>query len=555
MLRRLVVLTFLVATLLGTSNAENDSALINFLVLNSYHQSLPWTEAYNKGVLEAVNTSENTRYQIYFETLDAARIPSDDRAGFLNYLEEKYQNIVFDAVLSDAAPASELVDQNTAVFTQAKIMFALNDESSTPETFVFSNDKGQFVEKTLDLMRLQNPKLSTLMYIGSGAPTTSNFIEYIYDYFAETNEVEILIEDDFAFRELLQRVEKLPPDSAILYETVFEDNQGNTFIPKEAVRQIALSSAAPVYSTYSTFLDAGIVGGHVQDASIIGRSSVLAATDFIRNGQFDSFSSYPTSETYVDLSLSKVFGLRTQIDLDYVGLNKPENWLEKHVLSVFWGSLTIGLLTCLSFYWLFKLRQINERIFKTNADLRKVQNQLKSKNLELQDLSIKDPLTGLLNRRALIPQLEQAIFEADRYGTHSALMLVDLDDFKRLNDQFGHNTGDMVLKSFAHILQSESRRTDVLSRWGGEEFVILAKGVHAGEAYGYMEKVRQRVQSTQQIGQQPITFSTGICNVEGYKSVDDIIAEADKAMYQAKQMGKNTTVIAEDSTSVIPLKK
>lgn len=173
-------------------------------------------------------------------------------------------------------------------------------------------------------------------------------------------------------------------------------------------------------------------------------------------------------------------------------------------------------------------------------------------NLEnrIMQLALTDPLTGLLNRRAFVDRLVSEIARYKRLGQPLSLIMVDLDNFKKCNDTYGHLVGDEVLKHVAKCFSQFLRKYDFIGRYGGEEFVICTPGVDASVAYTIAERLRKSMKhvNIQQEEGEPlqlyITASFGICEFsDKIKDVYDLIKEADEALYQAKANGKDQVVI------------
>ncbi|WP_373387639.1 diguanylate cyclase domain-containing protein [Pseudomonas alcaligenes] len=163
-------------------------------------------------------------------------------------------------------------------------------------------------------------------------------------------------------------------------------------------------------------------------------------------------------------------------------------------------------------------------------------------------LATTDMLTGLPNRRGFDLLAGQALQEAQRELSPLSALLIDLDHFKQLNDTHGHLAGDQVLRGFAHSLQGNLRQSDIICRWGGEEFILLLKGTGSSTARQLAEKIRQ--QTAEQLFQfngvnLRITTSIGLTELQGEDSLDRLIARADRALYRAKQSGRNR--VCEDA--------
>ncbi|GAB2593461.1 hypothetical protein GCM10026986_22160 [Nitrincola alkalisediminis] len=157
-----------------------------------------------------------------------------------------------------------------------------------------------------------------------------------------------------------------------------------------------------------------------------------------------------------------------------------------------------------------------------------------------------DPLTGLPNRLAYDQRFNEELVRFNRYGTVFSLCVGDIDYFKRVNDTYGHLAGDKVLLLMARVLKKQLRDVDFISRFGGEEFVILMPSTDANEAMIAAEKVRQTIETSPfnfQSTPVKITMSLGITQVKAGDTVNSMFDRADKAMYSAKQAGRNRTVV------------
>lgn len=179
--------------------------------------------------------------------------------------------------------------------------------------------------------------------------------------------------------------------------------------------------------------------------------------------------------------------------------------------------------------------------------------QLEKLNHELQIAATRDPLTGLANRRLLLELIEETKHMAIRNNLNITLMFIDIDGFKNVNDEYGHDVGDIVLRKVAASLRQSLRRSDIIGRVGGDEFVICLNGVVSRE---HIEKVSdgliRNISSIREIDDHQITISTSIGIVSTVVtenvSTDAMIKMADRLMYQAKKSGKGKAIIKEYQT-------
>jgi diguanylate cyclase (GGDEF)-like protein len=164
-------------------------------------------------------------------------------------------------------------------------------------------------------------------------------------------------------------------------------------------------------------------------------------------------------------------------------------------------------------------------------------------------LAMTDPLTGLLNRRAFVEAMTREIARAARHSHPLSVMLLDVDHFKKVNDTRGHEGGDVVLRGVAEIAQRIARKSDLVARWGGEEFV--AGLPHAAEAGARVAAERLRRAISDASFALPdgtalrITASIGVAHAAEGETLDVVIARADQAMYLAKSRGRNRVETSE----------
>ncbi|MFV8569799.1 GGDEF domain-containing protein [Marinobacter sp. SBS5] len=153
-----------------------------------------------------------------------------------------------------------------------------------------------------------------------------------------------------------------------------------------------------------------------------------------------------------------------------------------------------------------------------------------------------DELTGLANRREILNRLNVEFSRFQRAGHLFSIVLIDLDLFKRVNDTYGHDTGDKVLQRFAEVTLGVTRQTDVAARWGGEEFMLLLPDTTLLQALALAERLRAEIASTAFIhngASVPVTLSAGVCSISGAASINELLKQADVQLYMAKESGRN----------------
>jgi diguanylate cyclase (GGDEF)-like protein len=160
-------------------------------------------------------------------------------------------------------------------------------------------------------------------------------------------------------------------------------------------------------------------------------------------------------------------------------------------------------------------------------------------------LVITDSLTQVFNRRHMESLVHDEVERAQRYHQSTALIILDIDHFKAVNDNYGHPMGDRVLRQVSDILSENLRQSDALGRWGGEEFLILLPQINVAAATSVAEKLRQAIFTAEFGLNEPLSVSLGVADLQRGESAGDWIKRADQALYHAKRLGRNQVALAK----------
>ncbi len=189
-----------------------------------------------------------------------------------------------------------------------------------------------------------------------------------------------------------------------------------------------------------------------------------------------------------------------------------------------------------------KLREMEELVRKLEDQV----SELSAQKRDLETLATKDYLTGLLNRRGLEEALEVEMARANRVGTTLTVVFLDIDHFKMVNDTHGHPVGDVVLRQLGQILRQECRSSDIIGRYGGEEFIIAFQGGDVRGNLAYVNRIRMAVKENLVIAREnsfiSVTASFGMAEKKSFEKIDLLFARADSALYAAKQGGRNQVI-------------
>ncbi len=239
--------------------------------------------------------------------------------------------------------------------------------------------------------------------------------------------------------------------------------------------------------------------------------------------------------------MSKLIRSIPQSDIDAV----YQKWISlrfehKPDYTLLWKVVAIiSFLVVLILLW-------NRQLFKLNKKIAQANRRLEEKSEELKKLSITDALTGLYNRRHADSKLAKEMVRADRYNGQLSLIMADLDFFKKVNDVWGHQAGDGVLQAFATILSDNTRESDLVSRWGGEEFLIICPQTDLRGAVTQAENLRKIFAKTtfKDIGSKTASF--GVAAYLPGENRNSLVQRADDALYRAKNNGRNRVESSTD---------
>lgn len=209
--------------------------------------------------------------------------------------------------------------------------------------------------------------------------------------------------------------------------------------------------------------------------------------------------------------------------------------------------------TCIAIWYGHKLsgqlqdmnNYLEQKIYERTESLLDTQSQLLEDNSELTRMALTDSLTGLSNRTHMNQILHKEFARFERHHQRFGIIMVDIDHFKQVNDNFGHDVGDEVLKKLAYIFEGAIRTSDSVARWGGEEFLICCTTIEEIDLLPIAETIRKLVANTDFERANQITASLGCAAIVKGETIGELIKRADIALYEAKNNGRNQSVVSE----------
>ena len=201
-----------------------------------------------------------------------------------------------------------------------------------------------------------------------------------------------------------------------------------------------------------------------------------------------------------------------------------------------------------------RLILFQQTIHRDHETIQRYATRLASANRKLQNMAMTDFLTGLTNRRHALLRLKSLVAEVKRYGEPLSCLMIDIDHFKKVNDSYGHDCGDIVLKQLSKLLEQKARSYDIVSRWGGEEFLIICARSGSADSLQLAERLRRTVEqyriSLLDAVEINVTISVGVATWSAeLQNEDQLIKEADTRLYLAKKNGRNRTETSSGTRS------
>jgi len=271
---------------------------------------------------------------------------------------------------------------------------------------------------------------------------------------------------------------------------------------------------------------------------------------------YEKFSPYPTWINTSNLHVPTWWLTRHDLSLDQVGVDisnilsigfvtgshtKPGHYsltIERIEFKGKYFKTTMVFMALISLWGLAATLFLYRRFAEVRRDLARAKKQ---KSI-WEDKATRDPLTGAVNRIGAHKAFSKQTYSLNRSDDFSAIFM-DIDHFKRINDTYGHAVGDLVLQQFVDVVNENTRDSDILARWGGEEFILICGNTAIEPAVLLAEKLRAAIQSAQWPKAMELTCSFGVAQ-QGEESVEDFIERMDKALYSAKFSGRNCVVTA-----------
>lgn len=522
------------------------------LVLHSYHQGLEWTDSITSGIQRVFKPLDKD-YEIYYEYLDTKRNIGVD---YDHRLEE-----LFVAKMKTVQFAVVMVADNNALAFIKKTYRFLNGRP--PVVFCGINnfqpelidtlpsvtgvtEEADFAANFELMMRLHPERRRILVILDRTATGEALATPLAAVIEAYRNRIQIDTMRDFTLEEVTTFVTGLDAEQMIFLLTFNRDRENHFISYTEAVGLLREASAVPIYGPWDFFLGRGIVGGVITSGEGQGQ---LAGQLALRILQGESPQSMPIitgsgNRIMVDYKQLQNFGIDPRrIPAGALIINRPPGFYQKYQGLLFGVSLAAVLLLGVCWVRLRAHKRKQAKLVEMNVALdslvAKKTSRLRAANRALRKLATTDDLTGLYNRGHMLRQLTREIEAVQSHNGELSIILADLDNFKWINDNFGHPVGDKVLKQVGVVFDAALRDKDLVGRYGGEEFLLILPDTDLCKSIKIAERVREDIAACRwEPNDFQVTISGGVVQYAG-ESVEELLKKADDLLYQAKSLGRN----------------
>ncbi|GAA0726926.1 hypothetical protein GCM10008905_23940 [Clostridium malenominatum] len=552
---------FLIALLILKSSLVSSAEIKNILVLHSYNEGFAWTGSISKGI-NSVFDNGNINVNIKYDYMDLKENSSEEYIHtFFELQKSKYSHIKFDIIIaSDNGVMEYLSKYGEELFNKVPVVFcgineinpSILSKHSEYKIVVENIEVEEMVKNILSIF----PNTRTFKVFGSDSTSGKND-------FANIKRLPNKLSDNYEFNfyentpidKVKLEIESSNKNTAFIFLTdPFIDENNHYRYINNLKDDFFKNSAVPLFSFWDFDLGYGTFGGKVTSAFYQGEEVGKIALSILKGSSLESIPNISQSPNKYMFDYNQLKRFRINVNALPEGsiiVNEPYSFFEKYKSLVIGAIVTfLFLITVISFLTIIinekrknemklsnsydELSAVYEELAATEEELRAQYEELQENENRIEEMAYYDKVTGLPNRNYIMERFEIK---------NSALIFLDIDEFKKVNDTLGHNKGDELLKKIAFRLKKYSPSNSMVGRFGGDEFLILIPEFYDIKE---LEEICNNLINMFKVPfildgvRNYVTASLGIsvAPMDG-EEIDVLLKNADTAMYRAKEQGKN----------------
>jgi len=552
----LLACLLLAGLLLGSARAQEPRRVLVLYSLGSDAASA-WQSLVRKGLeAELESAAPDVAPFVFDERFDAIRLGEDNSMTAMEpYLRAKFAGVHLDAVITENYVAARFLSEHPDLFPGVQRIYLNHRRRDWQPTDGTGYEVRADFQQVAGIIPRVAPWVKRVVVLGDRTEQVQAQ-EAELRTVAASYEGQLTFEfwDDLDFETLFQRAASLPADNtAILMIGAYHDVTGAVRRPIDVAHTLVARCKAPIFTNLESMVIPGVAGGYVVSAERVGR----AIARLLQN-QAPDIAGIP----------GYVFDYPTVQRLHLQNLPDNVQW-RNHPPSVwhrYWWQIVAGLSLIVLEGILISalivaargrrqsLAALDDERRQLEARVQQRTQELSEANAKLEQLATTDPLTGIGNRRRMTSQITRELERSRRHNHVLTLLMIDIDHFKQVNDLHGHDAGDRAIVAVARTLSLGVRSIDMASRFGGEEFVLLLPETDMALGASAAERLRAEVEALQirdDKGQPfQLTISIGVASADpggDADTVSSLLIRADRALYFAKQEGRNRVVCASSA--------
>ncbi len=529
---------------ISSDNLPKESKLINFerddayhiLILHSYNRSLQWTEDIDRGIRENIkDSSNNIKYTIDY--MDAKQHPDKKYQMYLyDFLSKKYYLNSFDLVITTDDAAFNFIKTYSNLISDDIPIFFCGVNNKVDSNSIDTNRITGIIEtndykSTIEVMKKFHPNRNKIIVINdetiTGKANRKNLEEIIPQY---ENEIEFEFWEDYNMNELLSKCENIADTASVLLLSFTKDRSFNDFTYDESLKLISTHTNAPIYGLWDFYLGNGIVGGSLKSGYSQGEVIGDMVTSYINGTPINELPMQSKDLDQYQFDYEKLAQYKIplkKVPQDAIIINMPYtiiNFIENNIIFI------AGFILLLLIILLMALNiSLSKKVLKQE-----------------QSHARTDKLTGILNRRACFEILEEQVKYCKENKTDLSICFADVNNLKFVNDNYGHEIGDCLIKSICDIFIKNKREFDSICRLGGDEFLLVFPETNIKQAEKILDSINEQIITINKSKKNPfiMSFSYGFSSYDEIEcnNVSTLISIADKRMYQHKMNQRNKTI-------------